>query len=196
MIRRATWGAIAVAASALMATPVIVPMRPLLLWNATASTPVGLYVLRPAQDLRTGELVAAMPPQPIASFLARGGFLPRGVPLLKHVAALSGQTICRFGDTVTIGGNTVAQAHDLDSHGHPLPRWQGCRTLTKGEVFLMNSAVPDSLDGRYFGSIPASSIVGRAIPVWLPHAAGVRASPAVSPSSTRNPKGTPRDTDR
>ena len=35
-----------------------------------------------------------------------------------------------------------------------------------GEVFLMNPGVPDSLDGRYFGPLPASSIIGRAAPVW------------------------------
>ncbi len=191
MTRRMRWGAIAVAASALIATPVIVPMRPLLIWNATASTPVGLYVLRSAQDLNVGELVIAMPPEPIASFLASGGFLPRGVPLLKHIAALPGQTICRSGDTITIGSNSVAQAHDFDSHGRPLPRWQGCRTLTKGEVFLMNPSVPNSLDGRYFGPIPASSIVGRAIPVWLPKAAGVRAArvrAALSPFLNQKPE--------
>ena len=26
--------------------------------------------------------------------------------------------------------------------------------------------VPDSLDGRYFGPIPASSVIGRALPLW------------------------------
>ena len=35
-----------------------------------------------------------------------------------------------------------------------------------GDVFLMNPGVPDSLDGRYFGPLPASSIIGRAVPLW------------------------------
>ena len=30
----------------------------------------------------------------------------------------------------------------------------------------MNWDVPDSLDGRYFGPIPASSVIGRALPLW------------------------------
>ena len=30
----------------------------------------------------------------------------------------------------------------------------------------MNPGVPDSLDGRYFGPLPASSIIGRAVPLW------------------------------
>ena len=30
----------------------------------------------------------------------------------------------------------------------------------------MNWDNPDSYDGRYFGPLPAASIIGRAIPVW------------------------------
>ena len=34
----------------------------------------------------------------------------------------------------------------------------------------MNPGVRDSLDGRYFGVLPASSIIGRAAPVWTDEA--------------------------
>ena len=51
-----------------------------------------------------------------------------------------------------------------------LPRWSGCRTLQPDEVFLMNPTVPDSLDGRYFGSLPLTSIVARAVPLWTDEA--------------------------
>jgi hypothetical protein len=71
---------------------------PRLIWNATASTPTGLYALRPAGPLHALELVAVRPPEPIASNLADGGFLPKGVPLLKHVMAVAGQTVCREND--------------------------------------------------------------------------------------------------
>ena len=30
----------------------------------------------------------------------------------------------------------------------------------------MNPRSANSLDGRYFGPLPASSVVGRAIPLW------------------------------
>mgnify|MGYP002142929463 CR=1 FL=1 len=35
-----------------------------------------------------------------------------------------------------------------------------------GQLFLMNWEVRDSLDGRYFGPIPADSVIGRAVPLW------------------------------
>ncbi|MGY4403536.1 S26 family signal peptidase [Bradyrhizobium sp. USDA 3315] len=147
---------------------------PRLVWNATASTPRGLYALHPVGRLHDLELVLVRLPEPIAKFLADRGLLPKGVPLLKHVMALPGQTVCRSGDAITVNAVDVGAAHDRDHLGRPLPRWSGCTTLQPGEVFLMNPTVPDSLDGRYFGSLPVSSIVARAVPLWTDEAADGR----------------------
>jgi len=149
-----------------------IPPAPRLLWNATASTPIGLYALQPERTPHVGDLVVVMPPEPVARFLAEGGYLPRGVPLLKQVAALAGQTVCRTGRTggtgslVTINGIVAAEARDRDSRGAALPVWSGCHTLGNDEIFLLNRH-PDSLDGRYFGPLPATSVLGRATPLWL-----------------------------
>jgi conjugative transfer signal peptidase TraF len=143
---------------------------PQLIWNATASTPTGLYALRPVGRLHALELVAIRPPEPLARYLADNGFLPKGVPLLKHVMALPGQTVCRDGTTVTVDHVAVGVAHERDHRGRPLPRWSGCHTLGPSEVFLMNPAVPDSLDGRYFGPLPTTAIVARAVPLWTDEA--------------------------
>ena len=48
-----------------------------------------------------------------------------------------------------------------------MPVWQGCRTLGAGELLLLNPDHPDSLDGRYFGPLPASTVIGRATPLHL-----------------------------
>lgn len=50
------------------------------------------------------------PPADIARMLARGGYLPLGVPLLKPVAALSGQSVCRIGAAVTVDGMLLGKA--------------------------------------------------------------------------------------
>jgi type IV secretory pathway protease TraF len=88
------------------------------------------------------------------------------VSLLKHVLALSGQSVCRIGLTVTIDGIAIGEARERDSRGSPLPSWQGCRVVREDEIFLMNPRSADSFDGRYFGPLPASSVVGHAIPLW------------------------------
>ena len=70
---------------------------PKLLWNASASVPIGLYAVRRAPPLHVGELVVVQPPAPLAQFFAARRYLPLGVPLVKRILALPGQTVCRTG---------------------------------------------------------------------------------------------------
>lgn len=155
--------ALAIGTIAITAT-VAMPRR--LIWNASASVPVGLYAVQDVNQFRIGDLLAATPPPEIEKFLADGGYVPTGVPLIKHVAALPGQTICRIGNTITVDLRVVGQARKLDSRDRPLPDWQGCLTLGPQQIFLMNTAMPDSLDGRYFGPFERSDIIGRAVAIW------------------------------
>jgi conjugative transfer signal peptidase TraF len=143
---------------------------PKLIWNASASVPIGLYAVHPAGTLRTGELLVVTPPEPLATFLDERRYLPKGIPLLKHIAALPGQTVCRMDDTISINGIAVGAALNRDHLGRSLPVWQGCRVIAAGEVFLMNRQSVASLDGRYFGPLPTTTIVGRADPIWIEEA--------------------------
>ncbi|SFA94808.1 conjugative transfer signal peptidase TraF [Rhizobium sp. NFR07] len=155
---------LAVALLAVTGIAVDMPLR--LLWNVTASAPVGLYSIASADRLDVPELVAVMPPEPLATFMVRRGYLGRGVPLLKRVVGLPGQRVCRVGRAVTVDGVEMGDALDRDRIGRALPVWQGCRVVADGKLFLMNMDVSDSLDGRYFGPIPASAVIGRALPLW------------------------------
>jgi len=140
--------------------------KPLYIWNASNSVPIGLYRVQPATRLAVTELVAVQPPDLLAAFLDLNGYLPIGVPMLKRVLALPGQTVCRNGLTITVDGIEVGDAQERDGRGRPLPVWHGCRVIADGDVFVMNWQSADSLDGRYFGPLPASAVVGRAVPVW------------------------------
>ena len=137
-----------------------------LIWNATASAPIGFYTVEPADALDVPELVAVMPPEPLAAFMVERGYIARGVPLLKRVLGLPGQRVCRTGRAITVDGIEMGEALERDRLGRALPVWTGCRVIAPGEIFLMNWEVRDSLDGRYFGPIPASSVIGRAVPLW------------------------------
>ncbi len=140
---------------------------PLYLWNASASVPLGLYRLQVTRERYVTELVAVMPPEPLATFLVDGNYLPRRVPMLKRVLALPGQTVCREALTVRVDEIAMGAARERDGRGRPLPIWRGCRVVAAGELFLMNWQSADSLDGRYFGPIPASAVIGRAHAVWI-----------------------------
>jgi conjugative transfer signal peptidase TraF len=157
----ATCGAVLVIGATALLHP-----APWLIWNASASVPIGLYAVHPARMLRTDELLVVMPPEPLATFLDERRYLPKGIPLLKHVAALPGHTVCRTGDTISIDGSIFGAALDRDHLGRSLPVWRGCRVIAGGEVFLMNRQSVASLDSRYFGPLPTTAIVGRAEPIW------------------------------
>ncbi|WP_180490275.1 S26 family signal peptidase, partial [Escherichia fergusonii] len=71
--------------------------------------------------------VAVDAPEPLATFLAERGYLPKGVPLMKRILAVSGQTVCRSNLTITVDGVEVGAALERDRAGRDLPVWQGCR---------------------------------------------------------------------
>jgi conjugative transfer signal peptidase TraF len=143
-----------------------VPVSRYAVWNATASVPTGLYAIRGRTSLHIGERVAIEPPPELRRLLAERRYLPTGVPLLKRVAAVRGQRVCRFAHGITIDGTFVGAARARDRLGRPLPVWAGCHVLRTGELFVMNPAAPDSFDGRYFGPLRLDTVIGRAIPVW------------------------------
>ncbi len=142
---------------------------PHLLWNASPSVPTGLYALASIDTFKRGDLVAARPAAALAQYMAVRHYLPLGLPLIKHVGALPGQTVCRHGLAVSINGHIAAAARPSDHLHRPLPVWQGCHPIAPGEIFLLNPGVPDSFDGRYFGVVAMASIMGRTVPLWTAH---------------------------
>lgn len=140
------------------------PLR--LVWNVSASVPIGLYRLSAPRDLAVGDLVAVMPEKLLADFLVERGYIGRDVPLLKRVMGVPGQQVCRTGLAITVDGVPLGRALDRDRMGRVLPVWQGCRGIVDGDIFLMNPDVRDSLDGRYFGPTAAKSVIGLATPIY------------------------------
>jgi len=161
--RRATLSAAAGVAIAFAATAAIGP-RARLLWNSSASAPVGLYLVHVGARPRRGVFVALMPPPGLAAFMVRRRYLGVNVPLLKRVAATAGARVCRADDLITIDGVARATARAHDRAGRALPGWGGCRALEQGELFLLN-APADSFDSRYFGPLSDQSVIGTATPI-------------------------------
>ena len=148
---------------------------PRLTYNPSDSVAVGWYRVDPL-DLRTGALprplavgsivLTTLPPD-AAALAAQRGYLPTRVPLLKRVGAIAPQEVCITGGSVRIDGVPSAAVLSADRWGRPLPSWQQCRRLETGELFLLSVTNPASFDGRYFGPVRASAVLGIAHPVWL-----------------------------
>jgi len=156
--------AIAGLAAALAAT-IVLPPRPLLVWNASASAPIGLYRVG-GTDPATGDMVIAWPPAAARDFAARRHYLPANVPLVKRIAAEPGDTVCALGQEIFVNGRWAAERLVRDGAGRPMPWWTGCVTLRRGALFLLMTDSHASFDGRYFGPTGRSDIVGKATLLW------------------------------
>lgn len=148
---------------------------PRLIYNPSDSVAVGWYRIDPLghrpgslpRPLAMGSIVLASLPPDAAALAAQRGYLPGHVPLLKRVGAVAPQEVCIAGGIVRIDGVRSAAVLRADRWGRPLPSWQHCRHLEPGELFLLSVTNPASFDGRYFGPVRTSAVIGVAHPVWL-----------------------------
>jgi conjugative transfer signal peptidase TraF len=152
--------------AAVMATIVDQP-RPRLVWNASASAPIGLYAVTAITMPRRGDMVIAWPPPAMRALAARRHYLPRGVPLVKRIVAVPGDRICAMKDVISINNRLVAIRRSRDAQGRPMPWWSGCITLHRGTVFLLIAETAGSFDGRYFGLTGPQDLIGKATPLWV-----------------------------
>lgn len=143
----------------------------LLIWNASASAPVGLYRVQSDKAPKHGDMVIAWPPGPAREMGAARRYLPANVPLVKRVAAASGDRVCASGEAITINGARVVVRRRSDAAGRPMPWWSGCRLLGSDQYLLLMDS-PRSFDGRYFGPTDGSGLVGRAVLLWAKPAKG------------------------
>lgn len=157
---------ITVAGIALLGATIVVPPLPRLVWNASASAPVGLYRVLPAMPVRTGDMVIAWPPERLRRLAAGRRYLPMNVPLVKLVAASPGDIVCAFGNAIFVNGHRVAERRPRDGKGRPMPWWRGCVTLQGGAVLLLMADSPSSFDGRYFGPTGTGDVIGKAQLLW------------------------------
>ena len=150
---------------ALVGFSAIAHPQPRLVWNVSASAPIGLYRAVSGSPERGGFVLVRIP-KSIESLAAIRGYLPAGIPLIQRVAAVAGDEVCAFDGAVIVNGEIVARQRKADRSGRSLPRWNECRALAGGEFFLLGDA-PDSFDSRYFGPVTSARTIGRLAPLWI-----------------------------
>jgi len=160
--RRAVVGALGCATLLAMAA---FPPEPRLVWNASASAPIGLYLVSPGATVSIGDMVIARLPAPYRRLAAMRHYLPANVPLIKRVAAAAGDEVCALGQDIFVNGRWITERRIADAAGRPMPLWSGCVRLRGRQLFLLMDA-PASFDGRYFGVTQGTDIVGKAQLLW------------------------------
>jgi len=142
------------------------PPAPRLVWNASASAPIGLYAVTPGAMAETGDMVVAQVPDPWRTLAAQRRYIPANVPLVKHVAAVAGDEVCALGREIFINGRRAAERLDADASKRPMPWWEGCVRLRGRQLFLLMTNSPASFDGRYFGITDGDLVIGKARLLW------------------------------
>jgi len=142
------------------------PPAPRLVWNASASAPIGLYAVAPGAPVDVGDMVIARVPDPWRMMAAERRYIPANVPLVKRVAAIAGDEVCALGQEIFINGALVVERRIADAQRRPMKWWSGCVRLRGRQVFLLMSDSPASFDGRYFGVTDGGLVVGKARLLW------------------------------
>lgn len=139
------------------------PGHPVLIWNASESVPIGLYLIVPRPP-HVGDFVVVRLSETMQLLAEQRKYIGPETPLLKRVAAMHGSVVCRHKSVVMIDHRQIAIALTFDRRVRPLPTWHGCLRLKQGQVFVLGTH-PESFDSRYFGPLAAEQAVGPAIPL-------------------------------
>jgi conjugative transfer signal peptidase TraF len=151
---------------ALIGLTTVFPPAPRLVWNASASAPIGLYVVTPGAAVDLGDIVIARVPSPWQSLAAQRHYLPANVPLVKRIAAAAGDEVCALGPEIFINGNRAAMRRATDAKHQLMLWWSGCVRLHGRQFFLLMQDSPASFDGRYFGVTEGNQVIGKARLLW------------------------------
>jgi signal peptidase I len=98
--------------------------------------------------------------------------IEEGRVLIKRVIAVGGQTIDLQNGFVVVDGETLDEPYTYGKESVPLEPMTGMRitypyTIPEGYVWVMGDNRTNSLDSRYFGPIPESTVLGKAlIRIW------------------------------
>lgn len=134
--------------------------------NLSNSEPVGIYKMEPHLDaLRRGEMVVMNCPAGYDKYLYGRKWLPHGWPLIKSVGALAGDTYCVTDKMLSVKASRIGPVFRFDSRNLPLPIIRGCRTVSQGHFLPIATGLVNSFDGRYFGDVPESLVIGKVRPL-------------------------------
>jgi type IV secretory pathway protease TraF len=119
ILQRRAAGVVTVLAA--LGATILAPPAPRLLWNASASAPIGLYRVEPGTAPDRGDWAIAWLPPNVRLLAASRHYLPTGVPLVKRVVAREGDTVCGIGPVIRVNGSKLALRRDVDGRGRRLP---------------------------------------------------------------------------
>lgn len=142
-------------------------------FNSTRSIPVGLYWAT-SDPVEKGAYVMFCPPRAVLFDVARergyigAGYCPGGYGyMMKRILAAKADVVSVEDDGVRVNGDLLPHSRpsSVDNRGRPMPKFRAVTVLGTSDVLLMTDINDASFDGRYFGPVNRSQIVGVISPV-------------------------------
>ncbi|TQF13421.1 conjugative transfer signal peptidase TraF [Myxococcus llanfairpwllgwyngyllgogerychwyrndrobwllllantysiliogogogochensis] len=133
--------------------------------NETPSMPLGLYWRSSPQLPERGMVVAFPVPSSVRGIVEDRHYLRAGAVLVKPAAAVEGDEVCTRNGRLSINGAVHGDISTVDSAGRPLPTAGFCGVVPRG-FFLPAGHHPMSFDGRYFGLVAVTEVLGEVVPLW------------------------------
>lgn len=133
--------------------------------NTTSSMPIGIYTVT-NKPISKGSIVGACVPESFSTLAKDRNYVGEGScdnrlrPVMKHVAALSGDSVEVGLRGVSVNGHTIQNTRVLlhDAIGNPVPNQIGRHTVGRNEFWLISNSNTGCFDSRYFG--PVTEILG------------------------------------
>ena len=148
--------------------------------NTTPSMPIGLWAVsrhapEPAQLVRGAVVAICLPmsvgiPARLRGYVSGGECPGQTTPMLKSIAAVEGDTVTVSGSGMSVNGVLLPHSRALsrDGKGRPLSSIApGTYVVPSTVIWLYAAHDRRSFDSRYYGGLPARSVMGRAWPLLV-----------------------------
>lgn len=136
----------------------------LFVYNATASVPVGWYLLLSPQNVARDDMVVFVMPDDMQELAVERGWLPEGTKMLKRVGGLAGDMYgVNKSRQFYVNGVYIGQASLVDGKGQQMPDRSSGIHMVEDNCFLPVGDNSHSFDGRYYGAVPLESIKNKAV---------------------------------
>lgn len=139
----------------------------IVVYNHSASLPVGWYVVVPDKNYKVGDIVVFDLQEKARALAVNRGWIRENDLFMKRIGALEGveYEITR-GRQFLINRNVFGDVQNVDSLGRNMPEYIGKYIVPPNE-FLPVADIANSYDGRYYGTVPIENIRFKVIPLYI-----------------------------
>ena len=144
-----------------------------LAWNRTPSIPTGLYLTKKFDGGLPARQSVVCIAYSAPAWAAGRRYQPEGYRICKPIAGIAGDIVEKIDGAVRVrtpaGETTASVLPLLTDRGGAALNTQALRPgpIAQGEVVLLATYHPSSLDSRYLGAFPISKITHQIWPLWV-----------------------------